>query len=73
MKIYFKKIQAIMRHFTILDMGILKLCLLSLGVILGVYFYQFFDQLRVLLWVLFVLSWLFIIVKVFGFYWDKTD
>ena len=71
MKAFFKKINRVMRHFTVLDIGVLKLCLLSIGIILGVYLFDFFDDVRVLLWIIFVLSWLYIVVKVFGFYWDK--
>ncbi len=67
----FQKSAAMLKHFTVMDAGILKLNLFSIGVLAGIYFYSFFNDLRVLLWIVFILSWLYIVIKVFGFYWNK--
>ena len=72
MKNVMKKMHNVMSHFTIVDIGILKLCLLSLGIILGAIFVRFFGDILVALWVIFILSWLYIVIKVFGFYWSKA-
>ena len=71
MKALFEKINQITNHFSVLDIGVLKFCLLALGILLGVYFSSFFENLIIILWVIFVLTWLYIVVKVFGLYWDK--
>lgn len=73
MRHFYQRIKHIIKYFTVLDIGILKLCLFTIGVLAGVYFFNFFDSIRLVLWILFLLSWLYIIVKVFGFYWDKQN
>ncbi len=73
MKYFFDKIQQVTKRYTIMDIGILKICLLSMGILLGIYFYASLESLRWLFWVLFVLSWLFIVLKTFGVYWNQSD
>ncbi len=70
---YMKKVNSILRFFTVLDTGIFKVCLMVFGIILGVYFYSFFEGLKVVLWIVFIITWLYIVIKVFVFYWDKKD
>ncbi len=73
MKALFLKINNVVRHFNVFDVGILKLCLFSFGVIFGVYFFSFFNGIKFVLWIVFALTWLYIVIKTFGFYWDKED
>ncbi len=68
MKKFFEELHGVLSYFGFLDIGMLKVCLASIGVLLGVYFFEFFDRFVVAVWVLFILSWLYIVVKVFGVY-----
>ncbi len=68
---YFRKLNTVMKHFTIWDIGVLKVCLFAIGVLAGVYFFSFFDRILFGVWIVFVLAWVYIVVKVFGMYWDK--
>ncbi len=73
MKDFYQKIQATFRYFTIFDMGIFKTCLISIGIILGIYFKDTLQPALWLFWTLFILSWLYIMFKIFGVYWSKTS
>ena len=47
------------------EVGLLKICLLSLGIILGVYFYDYLAGLMWLWWTLFVLAVIYFIPQFF--------
>ncbi len=72
MKRLMQKIESVMAHTTMFDIGVLKLCLLALGIIFGVYFVNFFSNILLIVWLIFGLTWLYIVIKVFGFYWKKS-
>ncbi len=72
MKHLFEKMNGMMKHFTILDTGMLKLCLISAGILLGIYFFDSLSGVIWLFWTLFALSWLYIVIKVFAVYWHRN-
>ncbi len=72
MKWWFSKIEQLTTQFTVVDFGVLKLCLISIGIILGTIFQSFFSEILWIIWALFIISWLYIIIKVFAVYWHKT-
>ncbi len=45
------------------EVGLVKLCLLSLGILLGLYFYNYLIGLLWLWWILFILTMIYFIVK----------
>jgi hypothetical protein len=47
------------------EMGLLKLCLLSLGIILGLYFYDYLVGLIWLWWILFIVIVIYFLPKIF--------
>lgn len=48
------------------EVGLIKLCLLSLGILLGLYFYGYLASLLWLWWVLFVVTAVYFIVRFIG-------
>jgi uncharacterized membrane protein len=57
------------RKYTALDFAIFKLCLISLGILAGAYFAHFFLNLTTLLWIIFILSYIFVMYRTFVKYW----
>ena len=53
------------RKFSPLDVLVLKLFLVSVGVIFGVYLYAFFHSIITVVWIVFALSWLYVLTRVF--------
>ncbi|MFH0873602.1 MAG: hypothetical protein V1846_02040 [Candidatus Komeilibacteria bacterium] len=51
------------RSFKWWEIGLIKVCLLSLGILLGLYFYGYLVGLLWLWWVLFVLTAIYFIVR----------
>jgi len=47
------------------EISLLKICLLSLGIILGLYFYDYLIGLMWLWWVLFIITTIYFLPKVF--------
>jgi hypothetical protein len=47
------------------EVSLIKICLLSLGIILGLYFYDYLIGLMWLWWVLFIITAIYFISKVF--------
>lgn len=45
------------------EVGLIKLCLLSLGILLGLYFYDYLIGLTALWWVLFIITAIYFIVR----------
>ena len=57
------------KKYTVLDFGLFKLCLFSLGIIIGAYFYAFFSLYVPIVWGIFIASWIWLIYKTFFKYW----
>lgn len=53
------------RRFSVLDWGMLKLCLVSFGAILGSTFTGFFRRLRPLLMLAFLGAWVYTMWRIF--------
>ena len=53
------------RKFTILDYTFFKLALVSFGILLGSYFAAFFSDHRSLLWIVFIVSYLIMLFRMF--------
>jgi len=53
------------RTFQWWEIGIIKLCLISFGIILGLYFFNFLISLLWFWWLLFIMSTIFFIVNFF--------
>jgi len=47
------------------EIGVLKLCLISFGILLGLYFYDYLIGLMWLWWTLFIVGALYFIVRLF--------
>ncbi len=54
--------------FTAVDFAIFKVCLLAIGVLLGAYFSQFFMEYIDFIWVIGILTWVFLMVRVTRFF-----
>jgi len=59
--------------YNVWDYGWLKVTLISFGIIVGAYFAPFFVQFIVIVWAVFVLSYLWIMYKTFFKYWGKKQ
>lgn len=51
------------RTFQWWEVGLIKICLISLGILLGLYFYNALDGLMWLWWILFVVTGIYFIVR----------
>lgn len=47
------------------EVGLTKVCLLSLGLILGIYFYEYLNDLMWLWWTLFVVTTVYFLAQIF--------
>jgi len=52
-----------MRTFKFWEIGLLKLSLISFGIILGLYFYEFLATLAWLWWIIFIIPAIYFIAK----------
>ena len=48
------------------EMGILKVCLISLGIVIGLYFYEYLIDIAWLWWALFIAGVFYFILKLLG-------
>ncbi len=53
------------RKYTVMDFGCLKIMLLFFGILIGAYFSNFFLHHTLFLWVVFILSFLWIMYRTF--------
>jgi len=53
------------KNYTVLDYGCLKLALLSLGILLGCYFADFFRPYTTVLWIVYILTFAWICCRTF--------
>ena len=51
------------KKYTVFDFGILKITLVSFGILLGAYFSEFFLRHTVTLWIVFLVTYIFIWYK----------
>lgn len=56
------------RHFSGTDFAIFKICLLTIGILLGIYFYSFFIEYISIIWVIAILSWLILMFNIIRYY-----
>ena len=54
------------RNFGLLDWGMLKGCLISLGVLIGCSFSSFFKKIKPLVWIVFAVTYLYTIWRIFS-------
>ncbi|WP_147803968.1 hypothetical protein [Alkalicoccus halolimnae] len=52
--------------FSIMDIGILKVCLFSLGILTGIYFFRFIRPFLSLVWSVYIGTFLFIVYRTFS-------
>ena len=60
------------KSYSVWDYGWLKLKLISFGILVGTYFAQFFIQYIIIVWAVFILTYLWVLYKTFFKYWGKT-
>ncbi|WFD11600.1 hypothetical protein [Tepidibacter hydrothermalis] len=65
MKNLINKILNASRNYTILDYSLLKICLISLGILLGASFSQFFLNHLSIILTIFIVSYIWILYKTF--------
>ncbi len=65
MKNLVNKLLSTTKKYTVLDYSFLKITLISLGILIGTYFSNFFLNYTSLLWIIFLISYMFIIYRTF--------
>ncbi len=58
MKTLLNRLMDAAHRFTAMDFAIFKICLLCMGILLGAYFSSFFHAYIVIVWIVFVVTWL---------------
>ena len=53
------------KKYTILDFAVLKTCLISIGVLFGVYFSKVLKPYRLVIWLIALVSYVYIMYKTF--------
>ena len=65
MKIWLIYLMAQARRYTAIDFTFFKLVLVSFGILLGSYFAAFFQSIILLIWIVFIVSWIAIMRATF--------
>ena len=65
MKNLINKLLDAAKKYTVLDYSCLKITLVSLGILIGTYFSNFFSNYTSLLWIIFLISYIWIIYRTF--------
>ncbi len=52
-------------HFSVLDWAIFKTCLITLGLMIGTWFARLFKKLAPLVALIFILSWIYLVWRIF--------
>jgi hypothetical protein len=65
MKNWLDYLMAQARRYTVIDFTFFKLVLISLGILLGSYFAAFFQSIIVLIWIIFVVSYVAVLKATF--------
>ena len=68
MKKLIEKLLNAARKYNVWDYGWLKICLFSLGIIFGAYFNAFFLKYITLIWIIFIVSYVWLLYKTFAKY-----
>lgn len=68
MKNFINKLVNAAHQFTGLDFAIFKICLLTIGILLGAYFSVFFLKYISIIWVVAIVTWCILIIKVIRYY-----
>ena len=63
MKKLINKLLGAAKNYTVLDYSLLKISLISLGILIGTYFSNFFSNYTSLLWIIFLVSYIWIIYR----------
>jgi hypothetical protein len=65
MERFIQKILMATRNYSIMDFACLKITLISLGILLGAYFSKFFLNFTSFLWIVFIISYIWIMYRTF--------
>lgn len=57
------------KKFTVMDFALLKITLIAFGILLGTYLWSFFSHHIGWLWVIFLLSYIWIMYRTFVTHW----
>lgn len=71
MKEWISKVFESTKQYTVWDFGFLKVCLFSMGILFGVYFSQFFLPYISIVWLIAIVSYVFIMYKTFVKYFRR--
>ena len=69
MRRYIEYAMGAARKYTVWDFAWLKVTLITLGILLGTYFADFFLHYTSVLWIIFAASYLFILYRTFVVHW----
>jgi len=62
---FIQRLLKVARKYTVMDYVFFKITLVSFGILLGTYFAQFFLSFTSFLWVVFIVSYLWIMYRTF--------
>lgn len=65
MKKLINKLLGAAKKYTVLDYSLLKLTLISLGILIGTYFSNFLSNYTLIIWIIFLISYIVIIYRTF--------
>lgn len=69
-----KLIQRLMKtvqHFTVVDFALFKICLVTIGILLGTYLHSFFNQHLSIIWGIAIVTYILLLVQLFRY--DKKN
>ena len=69
MKNFANRLWATTKKYTVWDFGFIKFYMVSLGIIIGVYFYTLCSAYLPIFWVTFLASLIWLVYKTFFKYW----
>ncbi len=72
MKTIIDRVMRSMRHFTVVDITLFKLCLLAFGILLGHYLAPFFDQHIYTVWGVAMATYILLMARIWR-YMKKGD
>ncbi|MEG1553575.1 MAG: hypothetical protein RRZ64_07290 [Rikenellaceae bacterium] len=65
-----KRLNSTLKYFNIVDSTMFKICLITLGLLVGIYYSDLLMSYTNLIWLIFVISTVFILTKIFKYYRD---
>jgi len=68
-----KKLVKVANHYNVVDFGALKICMLFIGILFGVYFSSFFMKYIPVVWIVAILAWLFVIIQTIRYLRKQKD